>query len=263
MADGWDRERRWYWDLSHAAGEWMVQALEPRPDQTILELASGTGETGFGAAVALGEGGKLISTDFSPNMVEAARAESQRLGLHNVEHRVLDAERMDLGDDCVDGVLCRWGYMLMADPAAALRETRRVLRDGGRLALSVWGAPARNPWASVAARELLQQTGAQPPNPTAPGIFAMSDPERTRALLADAGFEVRRMEDVELTYGFDDFDAYWAFLNQLAGAIALGIEALQSDDRRAFRERLQAAAEPYRSNGGYQMPGVVQNTLAV
>jgi ubiquinone/menaquinone biosynthesis C-methylase UbiE len=263
MAEGWDRERRWYWELSHAAGEWMVEALEPQPGQTILELASGTGETGFGAAAALGDGGRLISTDFSPNMVEAARVESQRLGLRNVEHRVLDAERMDLDDDSVDGVLCRWGYMLMTDPAAALRETRRVLRDGGRLALSVWGAPARNPWASVAANVLLQQTDAPPPDPTAPGIFAMADPERTRLLLADAGFEVRRMEDVELLYGFDDFDAYWAFLNQLAGAIALKIEALPAEDRRAFRERLQAATEPHRSNGGYRMQGVVQNTLAV
>ena len=45
----------------------------------------------------------------------------------------MDAEKMDLEDDSVDGVICRWGYMLMADPAAALAETRRVLRDGGRL----------------------------------------------------------------------------------------------------------------------------------
>ena len=50
----------------------------------------------------------------------------------------MDAEKMDLEDDSVDGVICRWGYMLMADPAAALAETRRVLRDGGRLAFSVW-----------------------------------------------------------------------------------------------------------------------------
>ena len=145
MAEGWDRERRWLWDASHAVGEWMVEALAPRPGQTVLELACGTGETGFAAAAALGDEGVLISTDFAPNMVEAARAESQRLGLRNVVHRELDAERMDLEDDSVDGVLCRWGYMLMADPAAALRETRRVLREGGALALSVWGPPSATP----------------------------------------------------------------------------------------------------------------------
>ncbi|MCA1707860.1 MAG: class I SAM-dependent methyltransferase, partial [Actinobacteria bacterium] len=171
----------------------------------------------FAAAAALGEEGRLISTDFAPNMMQAARAESQRLGLGNVGHRQLDAERLDLDNESVDGVLCRWGYMLMADPAAALRETRRVLRDGGALALSVWGCPEGNPWASIPGRALLEHTGASPPDPTAPGIFAMADPERTRSLLAAAGFEVQRWENLELSWRFQDFDAYWRFLTQLAG----------------------------------------------
>jgi ubiquinone/menaquinone biosynthesis C-methylase UbiE len=262
MAEGWDRERRWLWDASHAVSEWMVDALAPRPGQTILELACGTGETGFAAAAVLRNDGRLISTDFAPNMVKAARAESQRLGLGNVVHRELDAERMDLEDDSVDGVLCRWGYMLMADPSAALRETRRVLRDRGRLALSVWGAPDRNPWASLPGRVLLQRSVAPPPDPTAPGIFAMADPQRTRSLVSAAGFEVQRVEDVELTWRFEDFDAYWRYLTELAGGVAVAIAALPGFDKRALREQVENAVEPYRSNGGYELPGVAQNTLA-
>jgi hypothetical protein len=90
----------------------------------------------------------------------------------------------------------------------------------------------------------------------------MADPERTRSLLADAGFEVQRMEDIPIVFRFEDFEGYWAFLNDMAGAIALAIDALSDEDRRAYRERLEAAAEPYRSNGGYALPGVAQNTLA-
>ena len=116
--------------------EEMLKALGPEPGQTILELAAGTGETGFAAARAIGPDGRLISTDFAPEMVAAARRASERLGLANVEHREMDAERMDLDDDSVDGVLCRWGYMLMADPATALAETRRVLRPA-RAAVAV------------------------------------------------------------------------------------------------------------------------------
>jgi len=262
MAAGWDRERRWLWDASHAVSEWMVEALAPRPGQTILELAAGTGETGFAAAAALGDDGRLISTDFAPNMVEAARAESQRLGLRNVEHRALDAERLDLDDDSVDGVLCRWGYMLMADPGAALRETRRVLRDGGGLALSVWGGPNRNPWASVPGRVLLGYTDAPPPDPAAPGIFAMADPLRVRSLLSAAELEVQRMEELEVRWRFEDFDAYWRYLTQLAGAIAIAIAAMSDHDRRALRERVEKAIEDYRSDLGYELPGVALNTLA-
>ncbi|HYB28004.1 MAG TPA: methyltransferase domain-containing protein [Solirubrobacteraceae bacterium] len=145
MAAGWERERSWMWEASRAVSEEMLKALGPESGQTILELAAGTGETGFAAARAIGPEGRLISTDFAPEMVAAARRESQRLGLADVEHREMDAERMDLDDDSVDGVLCRWGYMLMADPATALAETRRVLRDGGRVSLSVWGAAERHP----------------------------------------------------------------------------------------------------------------------
>jgi ubiquinone/menaquinone biosynthesis C-methylase UbiE len=85
----------------------MIEALDPSPGETILELAGGTGETGFAAAAALGDTGRLISTGFAPKMVAAARGESQRLGLDNVEHRELDAERMEHEDGRVDGVLCR------------------------------------------------------------------------------------------------------------------------------------------------------------
>ena len=92
MAAGWDRDRRFMQETSQAVSEWLVDALDPKPGQTILELAAGTGETGFLAAARIGDDGKLISTDFAPKMVEAAGAESERLGLANVEPRVLDAE---------------------------------------------------------------------------------------------------------------------------------------------------------------------------
>ena len=62
---------------------------------------------------------------------------------------------MDLADDSVDGVICRWGYMLMADPAAALAETNRVLKPGGRLAFAVWGTPDKNMWAAIAGMVLV------------------------------------------------------------------------------------------------------------
>jgi ubiquinone/menaquinone biosynthesis C-methylase UbiE len=262
MAEGWDRQRRWTWDASRHVGEWMVEALDPQPGQTILELAAGPGDTGFAAAASLGEEGRVISTDFAPKMVESARGESERLGLRNVEHRVLDAERMDLEDDSVDGVLCRWGYMLMADPQTALHETRRVLREGGKLAMSVWGNAAENPWASLPGRTLMEQTGASPPDPTAPGIFAMADPERTRSMLEASGFEVQRMEDVRMTWPFESFDAYWKFLTEVAGAIAVVIAALPEEEQRALRGRIEEAAETYRADGGYEFPGVAQNTLA-
>ena len=262
MAAGWDRRRQWMWDVSHAVGEQMVSKLDPQPGQTVLELAAGTGETGFAAAARLGDDGRLISTDFSAPMVEAGRRRADELELSNVEFHVMDAERMSLADNSVDGVLCRWGYMLMADPEAALAETRRVLRPGGRLCLSVWGPADDNPWA-VLPRTALGEAGHFPaPEPGDPGIFAMSSEQRIRELVTGAGFETVEIEPVRVEYRFEDFDDYWSFLGELAGAIALVLDRLSEDEVAQVRANMEEKAQPFRSNGGYAMPGVALNAVA-
>jgi ubiquinone/menaquinone biosynthesis C-methylase UbiE len=262
MAAGWEDDRRSVWESSRVVGEWLVDALDPQPGETVLELAGGVGDTGLAAAARLGASGRLISTDFSAQMVAAARRRADELGVSNVEFRTMDAERMDLDDDSVDGVLCRWGYMLMADPAAALTETRRVLRPGGRLAFSVWGDPAANPWASVPAQAIFQHTGQTPPDPLAPGIFAMASEERTRELLAEAGLTPRRVELVEMEWAFDSPDGHWHYVLDLAGALAMVVRSLpepeQAEVRRVSEERLRPVAR----SPGYGLPGVCLSVLA-
>jgi ubiquinone/menaquinone biosynthesis C-methylase UbiE len=262
MARGWERDRAFIWDVTRTVGERMVAALDPKPGEIVLELAAGTGETGFAAARMVGSDGRLFSTDFSPAMVDAARRRGAELGLENVDYRVLDAERMDLPDASVDGVLCRYGYMLMADPAAALAETRRVLKPGGRLSFAVVGAPDRNPWAAVPGRVLVELGHTPPPEPGAPGIFAMADEARIRELLAGAGFDPPRVEEVEVVWSFADDEELWRFVTELAGGLALVIRGLPEDEQLRVRSEVEQASEPLRSNGGYEMPGLTLNVLA-
>ena len=261
MASGWERSREDMWKASRKVGESLVEALDPKPGQTVLELACGVGDTGFMAASRIGDEGRLIATDFSPSMIEAARSRAQELGLRNVEFSVMDAENMDLGDDSVDGVLCRWGYMLMADPVAALAETRRVLRDGGRLAFSVWGPPERNMWAAVAGAALVQGGHMEPPQAGSPGMFAMASPDRIRELVTGAGFAEPRIEEVEVEWRFDDFEDYWRFLNELAGSCALVIEKLDEDEEQSVREAMREATAPFERDGELAIPGVALNAV--
>jgi ubiquinone/menaquinone biosynthesis C-methylase UbiE len=262
MAAGWEDDRRAVWEASRAVGEWLVDALDPQQGETILELAAGVGDTGFAAAARIGESGKLISTDFSGPMVEAARRRADEVGVSNVEFRTMDAERMDLADGSVDGVLCRWGYMLMADPAAALAETRRILHPGGRVAFSVWADPASNPWASVPAQALRDHTGAPPPDPLAPGIFAMANEDRTRELLDAAGLEPVRVEHVEMEWDFDSPDDHWHYVMDLAGAIAMVVRSLPEQDQAAIRRLTEERLEPLARPPGYGLPGLCLTVLA-
>src|SRR2546428_8572587 len=118
MATGWERTREEREKIASPVTEWLVRELGPKPGDTVLELAAGQGDVGFEIAAVLGESGRLISSDFSPAMAEIARCRSAELGLTNVEHRILDAERIELAADSVDGVLCRWGSRLMPVPQA-------------------------------------------------------------------------------------------------------------------------------------------------
>ena len=144
IAPGWERRRAFVEQVTAPVREWMIRQLAPGPGDTVLELAAGAGDTGFEAAAIVGESGRLVSTDFSPAMFEVARRRGAELQVENVDYRVMDAERIELDDDSVDGVLCRYGYMLMADAAAALAETRRVLRPGG-----AWRWPSGDPWTAT------------------------------------------------------------------------------------------------------------------
>src|SRR5918994_918498 len=114
------------------AARWMLEAAELQAGERVLELACGAGRVGLQAAGQVGPDGTVLCSDFSEAMVGAVQQRVDRLGIPNVDARVLNAEDIDLDAEPFDIVLCRFGYMLMPDPAQALRESARVLRPGGR-----------------------------------------------------------------------------------------------------------------------------------
>ncbi len=129
-------------------------------------------------------------------MLDVARARAAAAGIENVEFRQLELEWIDLPTASVDAVLCRWGIMLIVDPEAAAQEIRRVLRAGGRAALAVWDGAERNPWATIPGQALIVLGHAQPPDPDAPGMFALAAPGRLQELLETAGFVEVSVEPV-------------------------------------------------------------------
>ena len=236
FAANWDDERRYLWEVTGPVSEKLVERLDPSQGETVLELAAGTGETGFLVAERLGPDGNVISTDFAPAMIDAARRRGEELGLENFEFRVLDAERTDLDDDSVDGVVCRFGYMLMADPAAALTETHRVLRDGGRVAFAVWGPPQANLWAAIPGMTLVELGHMPPPEPGAPGIFAMAEPERITELVTGAGFGAPSIDEVAVDWRYSTPEEHWAKTLKLAAPIAEAVDALEPAEQERVRE---------------------------
>jgi SAM-dependent methyltransferase len=248
------------WESTRPVGEWLVERLAPSPGETILDLAAGTGETGFLAARRLGADGKLISSDRSASMVDAARRLAGRLGIENAEFRVLDADRIDLPDASVDGVLSRFGYVLRGDPPPALGGIRRVLRPGGRLAFAVWGERERNPWMTVPVDAMVARGLLAPPAGDDARLSERRNPVAIRALLAAAGFVVAEIEELEVSYRFADAEELWFFVSELRGPVALALARLADDERREVRHEIERGAR--RFGEGFELPGVSVAVLA-
>jgi ubiquinone/menaquinone biosynthesis C-methylase UbiE len=212
-AAGWSRRSEQMRVFAEPVTERLLDALHLGAGQMVLELAAGLGEVGLLAAHRVGPTGSVVIADQAEAMIEAARERVARAGVSNVYLKRLDAEWIDLELGSIDAVVCRFGVMLMADPDAALRECRRVLRPGGRLALSVWDSPARNPWASAPAMVLaergLMRVPPQQPGVFAPGMFALADADALVERIADAGFTEVAVESVALTRAHDGFEDFW------------------------------------------------------
>src|SRR5262249_43570310 len=161
-------------------------------------------------------GGTLITTDFVPEMLTAAQERAQRLGIANVRFRQMDANLpLDQPAASLDGVLCRWGYMLLSDQGeVALQSTRRVLKPGAAVGLAAWTAPEDNPW-STAPVKILQNRGLLEPDPPgAPGQYAWAQPGAVQEHMEAAGFAEPRVEELAFPLRFPDFDDWWAHVTQ-------------------------------------------------
>jgi SAM-dependent methyltransferase len=234
--------------------------VDPQPGQRVLELAAGLGETGFLAAELVAPVGGVITSDQADAMLDGARKRAGELGLTNVEFQVLNAEWIDLPVASVDIVLCRWGYMLMVDPAAALAETRRVLRPEGHVALAVWDSLDCNPWALHPAAELIERGLTDPPPTGAPGPFALGEKLRVRGLLEQAGFQEAWVQRLDLTQKVGSFDEFWDTTLDLSrnfhDAVLSRPEPEIADIRASLAKRL---AEFTASDGSLEIP---MSTLA-
>ena len=232
------------------AAEWIIDALVLRPGQRVLELAGGPGTLSGMAARAVGPSGEVIYSDFAQPMVDVARARLDSQQLSGVKCRMIDAEAIDLPSDSIDAVACRMGYMLMADPAVALRETARVLVPGGRVALAVWADASSNPWAALPMQAAAAQLSLPKPPPDAPGLWNLADDTRLRSVVEGAGLRSVTVEVLEDTVEFDSPDHWIEMTRRLAGPLRTLWENLDTDTRAAVEQQIRLAAEQYQLPDG-------------
>jgi demethylmenaquinone methyltransferase/2-methoxy-6-polyprenyl-1,4-benzoquinol methylase len=117
-----------------------VQYASPKPGESVIDCACGTGELTVLFKEAVGRRGRVVGTDVNPDMMELAPPKARERGL-DIEWRIQDAMDLDVDDDTFDIASIAWGVRNVDAPSVCLAELARVVRPGGRVAILEFGRP--------------------------------------------------------------------------------------------------------------------------
>ena len=216
----------------------LLRAARLAPGMRVLDVATGTGNVAEAALASIGLTGHVPAVDLSLAMLEQARELLQ--GRKNVSFSVDDGQALGFPDGSFDVVLCGLALMHFPNPGRGLAEFRRVLRDGGRAAISVPTTSDRSFTFRV-----LTAIGRHVPSLAAEAVqnFSLGDSTRLRSLFEGAGFREVETTIEARCYSFPSFDAYFAPFDR--GAVRAGAEyaALPKEVRRAVREDVRRELE--------------------
>jgi ubiquinone/menaquinone biosynthesis C-methylase UbiE len=250
---GWDRAASAYepyWSRQlRPAQDRMLQLAALEPGERVLDVACGTGLVTLEAAARVGPGGRVLGTDISAGMLDAARLEAARQGLAHVEFARADAEALDVPAGTFDAALCALGLMYFPDPIAALGRMRGALRPGGRAVVSVWGARAHCGWAPI-----FPIVDARVQSEVCPMFFQLGTGDALSRAMCAAGFDrvsVDRLTTI-LQYASAEDACAAAFAG---GPVALAYSRFDPTTRQEAHAEYLAAIEPWRRQARYELPG--------
>jgi SAM-dependent methyltransferase len=236
----------------------LLDAAAVQLGEHALDVACGTGVVARLAAARVGSRGRVVGLDINPAMLAVARA-LPAVGGAPVAWLEADAVALPLPDAAFDVALCQQGLQQLRDRPAALRELLRVLRDGGRLAVSVWSRIEHSPGYAALVGALERHVGVEAAaNRRAP--FALGDANELRSLLTRSGFQVVAARTMATVTRFPSPEAFVAA--QLAGTPLVTAGAVTAEVQRAIEGDVRAALGGYLDEAGLAVPMEAHIALA-
>ena len=205
--------------------EHCVLRLNPRPGERILDLATGTGWT---SRLVARRGAAVVGADIASNLLDAARINAKVAGL-DIDYQLGDAERLPFADGSFDAVVSTCGVMFASRPEKAAREIARVVRKGGRVALTTWLSDGN----LFKMFRVMKRYMPPPPVPAPPSPFEWGDTDRLRALLGHS-FELK-FERAVSYYREPSAEAAWETFSTGYGPTRSLANALDPEKREALR----------------------------
>jgi len=237
--------------------EQMLDLAGLSAGQSVLDIAAGDGDQSLMAAHRVGSSGRVLATDISSILLSYAAAAAQEAGLNNLETQVMDAEKLDLGDESFDAAISRLGLMLIPDVNRALSEIYRVLKNAGRVSAIVFSTPDKNPWLSIPAMIAFKHARLPAPQPGMPGLFSLGQPGLFETRLSQAGFQDVEAYHVPTPLRLASAAECAEMVRDTAGAIRTLLSPLDKAQQEAVWAEIEEALGQLEGEDGFVSPGEV------
>ncbi|ESU28845.1 methylase involved in ubiquinone/menaquinone biosynthesis [Flavobacterium limnosediminis JC2902] len=242
FSSGWKKWDDLTMDFLKPMGDEIIQLLNLKSDDIVLDVAAGTGEPGLTIAGKLKDG-KVIITDLAEDMLEIARENATLRGITNIETVACDVCELPFPDNTFDAISCRFGFMFFPDMELAAKEMVRVLKPGGRIATSVWNVPEKNFWVTAIMGTINKNMELPPPPPGAPGMFRCAKDGFIADIFSKAGLKNISQTEVSGKLNSGTTDTYWNMMTEIGApivaALSMADEAMKAKIKKEVYETVK------------------------
>ena len=231
----------------------LVKAAQIKTGDKVLDIACGTGAVTKQAATHLGNNGLLVGVDMSRTALSIAK---QSLNSPTAVFVEMDAENMEFSVT-FDRMLCQYGLMFFPNVNKVLKSARKMLREGGKIAIAVHGTAEEVPYFSSIMKPILKHIPDIRPK-GAPTVHRFGDSTVLTDELERAGFSSIEVKKRTFSYEAGTFDEYWLdYMHSTANSIRHRIEAKGCDVVDVVRKESEENVFPYLSGGSIIFPWTV------
>ena len=228
FSSGWKKWDDLMMEFLKPYGNSIIEKLHLSGNENALDIASGTGEPALTIAQLL-KSGKITLTDLSEDMLTVAQENAAKKGITNSAIQTCDVCELPFDDNSFDTISCRFGFMFFPDMQLATREMYRVLKPGGRIAVSVWDTPDKNFWVTAIGGTINKNMQIPPPPPEAPGMFRCAPTGLIKNLFEQAGLKNVTESATSSQLNVRTADTYWEMMTDVAAPFVAALS--KADDQ--------------------------------